>query len=298
MKIRIGTRNSRLALKQTEMVIEKLKQITPNLEAMIVPIITTGDKITDRNLYDIGGKALFLKEIEECLLEDKIDIAVHSLKDVPGVLDPRFKIISVLERDDPRDLLITNNASSLGDLKVGAVIGTSSMRRSIILRALRSDLKTVTFRGNVTTRIDKAKRGDVDATILAIAGLKRLELDYNNYYIFPVEEMLPAAGQGVIAVQSCSGNDKYIKLCSEINHHPTWLTSLAERSFIEYLDASCDTPVAAYAYFSNQQQIKAKYMLGTSDLSVIEYYETETEPSEDAVIQMGYKAAKLLKSKI
>lgn len=292
MRIRIGTRKTKLAMVQTQQVVDKLAKLDPMIEMEIVPIITTGDKITDKNLYDIGGKALFLKEIETSLLAGKIDIAVHSLKDVPGVLPPGLEIVAVLEREDPRDVFVSTKSKRVEDLPKGAVVGSSSVRRKVLLHKMRPDLEIVQFRGTVPTRLDKVLRGDVDATILAAAGLKRLDM-LDSVFCYPIDtdQLLPAAGQGMIAIEIIEDNEKMRKLLAKINHEESWVVSQAERSFLKILDASCHTPISAYAEIE-YGRIKAKYMHADFDGS---NYKTHTEIGtiEDAPFLGKYAAQKM-----
>lgn len=272
MHIRIGTRKSKLALIQTEICINKIKEIYPDISYEVIPITTTGDHITDKNLYDIGGKALFLKELEEALLANKIDIAVHSLKDVPGIVPETFNIAAVLEREDPRDVFISTKYKTIQDLPQGAIIGTSSVRRKVIMQQIRPDLKYVPFRGNVNTRLAKLERGEVDATILAMAGIKRLGI-YDANICHPLEPdlMLPACGQGVIAIEIRANDQNMQDLCSKINHVKTYHLIIAERSFLKEADASCDTPIAAYATYLPDGRIEARYMMSNIQGSDIRY---------------------------
>lgn len=253
MLIRIGTRKSKLAGAQTELVIQAIKKHYPQANYQIVPIITSGDLITDKNLYEVGGKALFLKEIESALLQGQVDIAVHSLKDVPGRLPAGLSIAAVLPREDPRDVLVSKKFKSIEELPPNTTIGTSSLRRKILLNHIRSDLNVIPFRGNVDSRIKKLINSDIDAIIVAAAGLKRLAL-FNEDYCFPVspKQLIPAVGQGVIAIEIIEGNRNMLELCNTINHRPTWKIIEAERAFIEYLDADCKTPIAAYAETHNE----------------------------------------------
>ena len=265
MKIRIGTRKSKLALIQTEMVIFELKKNFSEFEYEIAPIATTGDKITNKNLYDIGGKALFLKELEEKLIEKQIDLAVHSLKDVPGVISDKLRIAAVLEREDPRDCFVSFKCKSINELSEGSIVGSSSVRRRVLIARQRPDLELVQFRGNINTRLQKLKDEEVDATILACAGLVRGNLfDLDFCYPLEPEEMPPAAGQGIIALQIRSDNREIQEICEVINHKPTWHLAQAERSYMSYLDASCSTPMSAYAYYT-EDGIKANYMLSDID---------------------------------
>lgn len=261
MQIKIGSRESKLALIQTGMVVDLISQHFPEIECVVVPIKTTGDKITNKNLYDIGGKALFLKELEEKLFDKSIDIAVHSLKDVPGILPEGLCIAATLEREDPRDCFVSFRYKSIKELPIGAVVGISSVRRKVILQQQRADLKIVPFRGNIHTRLAKLHNGEVDATILACAGLIRAGMfDHSHCYPLEVEEMLPAAGQGVIAIEARKHDQKMLDICTKINHLPTWHLAEAERGLLSYLDASCRTPLSAYAIFKGEL-IEANYMM-------------------------------------
>jgi hydroxymethylbilane synthase len=296
MEIKIGTRNSRLALIQTGIVVERIKSYFPDCEITIVPIVTTGDKITDRNLYDIGGKALFLKELEEQLWAKNIDMAVHSLKDVPGVLPDGMSIAAVLEREDARDCFVSLKHSSLQDLPTGAVIGTSSVRRKVLINNLRPDIEIVQFRGNLNTRLEKLRSGVVDGCILAVSGLMRAKI-YDERYCHAISEnvMLPATGQGIIAVEICDGNNQMRKICQRINNADTWLVTNAERAFVEYLDASCRTPLAAYATLSDGM-IFGRYMLSSLEGDKIEYFSDHIEATLGR--ELGLRAAKILSQKI
>ncbi len=269
MKIRIGTRGSKLALIQANLVISEITKYYKNADCQIIEIITSGDTITDKNLYDIGGKALFLKEIEEQLLDKKIDIAVHSLKDVPGILPKGLVIAAVLEREDPRDCFVSFKSNSILTLPQNAKIGSSSVRRKVIINQVRPDIEVVQFRGNINTRLEKLKSGQVDGSILAVAGLKRADL-FDNKYCFPIDTdfMLPAVGQGIIGIEVRQDDQNMLELCKHINHKPTWDLSITERSFLSYLDASCRTPMAAYAQYKNDK-ILASYMLASEDGSKI-----------------------------
>lgn len=249
MIIKVGTRKGKLALIQTKLVVDKIQYYYPEIFCEIVPMMTTGDLIKDRDLSEIGGKALFLKEIEVALLEGRIDIAVHSLKDVPGRVTKGLIIASVLEREDERDVLISEKFKSIQELPQAAVVGTSSPRRKTLLKKHRPDLHIVTFRGNVDSRINKFMHLNnecVDAIILAAAGLKRLGIFNSQYcHLIDTDEMMPAVGQGVIAIEIREDDERMKRISSSINHKPTWQLIEAERAFIEYLDASCKTPTAA-----------------------------------------------------
>lgn len=288
-KIRVGTRTSLLALAQTQMVVDAILAIT-DCSFEIVHITTTGDRIQDRPLYDIGGKALFLKEIEEAMLAGKIDIAVHSMKDVPGRLPDGLAIAAVLEREDPRDVLISHKATKIIDLPQKAKIGTSSVRRRAQMLHIRRDLEICEMRGNVNTRLDKWRAGSLDGIVIALAGMKRLGLYDPSYcHIISEEEMLPAVGQGVIAIEIRVRDEEMREICDKINHLPTWQALQAERGFLEYLDADCRTPLAALAKLADGR-VSASYMLAGNNL---EYYRTKEVSSKvvDAY-EMGVKVAK------
>lgn len=293
MKIRIGTRKSNLALIQTDIVINKIKEHFPECECIIVPIITTGDKITDRNLYDIGGKALFLKEIEEQLLNNEIDIAVHSLKDVPGNLPVGLEIAAVLEREDARDCFVSFKYKSIAEMPIGSVIGSSSVRRKVIINNFRPDIEIVQFRGNINTRLKKLYDNEVDATILACAGLNRSNL-FDLVYCSPINylDMLPAAGQGIIGIETRSDNELGCLVCKAINHKKTWQAAKIERDFLSYLDASCRTPMSAYARIEDEM-MRVSFMLSNISGSQMEYLECSHLLND--IEQLGVLSARKLK---
>lgn len=264
MHIRIGTRASPLAIEQTMRFIKVLQDFV-ECTYEIVKIVTTGDKVQDKKLYDIGGKALFLKEIEEALLLNKIDCAVHSMKDVPGKLPDGLSIVAVLKRENPYDVLISNVSTTISNLPKNAVIATSSARRKASILALRSDIEIVDIRGNIQTRLDKWHNQKLDGTILAAAGLERMNLFDKSYcHIIDPTEMLPAVGQGIIAIETRTHDYKMVNLCKATNHLATWNIMRAERGFLEYLDASCATPLAAFAKYIDDK-IYIDYMLASDD---------------------------------
>ena len=248
--LRVGTRCSKLALTQTHEIINKIQKLDAGISCEIVEIKTTGDIITDRPLVDIGGKALFLKEIEESLLSNKIDIAVHSLKDVPAILPDNLIIPAVTERIAPEDVLIANY--SLSDLPRGSIIGTCSPRRKAFLMHLLGDkVNIVNIRGNVDTRIAKFKRGEVDGILLAKAGLERLGLSDHITDVISPDVMLPAIGQGVIAVECREDRQDLIKILKAINHQQSYVCISAERGFMLEMGGNCETPMAAFAELQN-----------------------------------------------
>jgi len=248
-KIRIGTRGSPLALAQAREVEQRLAAVhgPGRLAFEVHAIKTSGDRIQDRPLADAGGKGLFTKEIEEALLAGEIDVAVHSMKDMPTQLPQGLTVACYLPREDVRDAFISAKAGSLAGLSAGAVVGTSSLRRQAQVKRLRPDLEVVSLRGNVETRLRKLEAGVADATLLACAGLKRLGLEGRITSAIPPEEMLPAVAQGAIGVESRADDMAIAELIAPINHQPTALAVAAERAFLAKLDGSCRTPIAALA---------------------------------------------------
>ena len=246
--IRIATRKSPLALVQAEIVRKKLMTAFPGIIAEIVPMNTTGDDNMNISLADIGGKGLFTKELEEGILSGKLDIAVHSLKDMETKLANGLVIGAVIEREDPRDALIAPKHKTLANLPLEACIGTSSLRRAALLKMMRPDLRIVPFRGNVATRIAKVEKNDaVDATILAVAGLKRLQLESLATELFDTETFIPAVGQGIIAIECQENNSDVRAMLQAIHHGETHYAALCERSMLAAVDGSCRTPIAGYA---------------------------------------------------
>ncbi|KJV55858.1 porphobilinogen deaminase [Orientia chuto str. Dubai] len=282
MIIKVGSRASRLALLQAQTVVQKIKDLL-GLNAIIIPIRTTGDLIQNKNLYDIGGKGLFLKEIEYALLNNTIDIAVHSLKDVPAYLPDELEIAAVLERGDTGDMLVSKIAKKITDLPLGAVVGTSSIRRRIQLLMIRPDLNIVLLRGNVDTRWNKIANNEVDATVLAVAGLKKLNYDTSPWCsIIPQSELLPAIGQGTVAIEIRKDNKSMIELCSKINHQLTWQLVQVERSYLKTLNADCTVPIGGLAKCIGNNRFEAKFMLGDYDMRYFFYSEVSGK------LQHGY----------
>ncbi len=250
-QIRLGTRGSPLALAQAHEVRDRLRAAHPDLSdegaIEIVVITTTGDKIQDRTLSEIGGKGLFTKEIEEALIDRRIDAAVHSMKDMPTWLPEGLTLSAMLPREDPRDALFARSGESLAGLPAGAVVGTASLRRQAQVMLARPDLKVVPIRGNVQTRLRKLAEGEVDATLLAVAGLKRLDQADKITAPLSPEEMLPAVAQGVIGLEIRADDARTQDRLQAIDDPETAVRVTAERACLAVLDGSCRTPIAAYS---------------------------------------------------
>lgn len=251
----IGTRGSPLALVQARLVASRLKAILPPAIALdIVSISTTGDRVQNQVLSEIGGKGLFTKEIEAALYDGTIDLAVHSMKDMATVPPQGLCVPCMLEREDPRDVLLASfPLKTLKDLPLGARVGTASLRRKSQLLFQRPDLHIVPLRGNVETRLKKMKNGDVDATVLALAGLKRLGFPLEGTLICSLERMLPAVAQGAIGIQCREGDHPLKSLLETLNHHETFLCVQGERSFLKTLEGSCRMPIGGYGFLEGER---------------------------------------------
>ena len=250
-RLRLGTRGSALARAQTALVVGVLGRAHPELTAAgaleTVVIRTTGDRVTDRPLAEIGGKGLFCKELEAALLERRIDLAVHSVKDLPTWLPTGLVLGAVLARGDPRDVLISRDGAGLDGLPAGAVVGTASPRRQAQLLARRPDLRVVNFRGNVDSRLRKLAAGEVDATLLALAGLERLGVAPAGASVLAPEVMLPAVGQGAIGIECRADDAPALGLLAAIDDPRSAICIAAERALLAALDGSCHTPIAGHA---------------------------------------------------
>ena len=251
MIIRIATRKSKLALWQANHVSNLLKKLPEIEDVELLPLSTKGDQILDQNLQKIGGKGLFIKELEYAILQNKADIAVHSMKDLPVLLQEEFFIAAVLKRESPFDCLVSKKKLKLAELESGSLVGSSSLRRQSQILKLRPDLRVKNLRGNVNTRIDKLESGDYDAIILAKAGLDRLELSGEISQTFSTAEMLPAAAQGVIGIECLRQKEEIIDIVSKINDFETEVTTNCERSVNSALFADCHSPIGSYATYAN-----------------------------------------------
>lgn len=246
-KIRIGTRESKLALLQTDIVAERLKSASETIEIVIVPITTKGDKVLDRPIAELGGRGVFVKELEEALLQDEVDLVVHSLKDLPTDMPEKLELGAVLDRDDPRDVLLSKNNLKFMDLPSGSRIATSSRRRAAQLLHLRQDIEFVDIRGNIPTRIRKFDEGYCDAIVLACAGLNRLELDGRICQHFSIDTVTPAAGQATLGVECRTADELLLDLLRQIDDAEARLEADCERAFLGELGGGCSVPVGASA---------------------------------------------------
>ncbi|MBG9566208.1 hydroxymethylbilane synthase [Brevibacillus agri] len=264
-KWKVGTRRSKLALTQTNWVVQKLKELAPQAEFELHEIVTKGDRILDVTLSKVGGKGLFVKEIEQSLYDKETDFAVHSLKDMPAELPEGLVIGAIPKRVDPRDVLLSLDGKTLDELKEGALVGTSSLRRSAQLLAHRPDIQIESLRGNIDTRIRKLEEGNFDAIILAAAGLARVNYEGNISQFLPVEISLPAVGQGALAIECRADDEETLALLKQLDDEPTRLAVTAERSFLHKLQGGCQVPIGAYATVGEDKQITLTGMVGSPD---------------------------------
>lgn len=290
-KIRIGTRGSQLALWQANWVKSKLSEWNPGIEVEIHKIKTTGDKILDVPLAKVGGKGLFVKEIEEALLDKKIDIAVHSMKDVPTDLPEGLCISAITEREDPRDALISKNGIKLKELKKGARIGTSSLRRQVQLLNFRDDFKIHQLRGNLNTRMKKLNAGDFDAIMLAAAGVKRMGWEDKITEYLPYDIFLPAIGQGALGIEIRTSDKDIEKIIERFNHRETSLSVRAERAFLKRLEGGCQVPIAAFGTV-NTNGVRLEGMVGSIDGKIL--YRDSDEDKENNIEELGIRLAEKL----
>jgi hydroxymethylbilane synthase len=296
--LRIGTRGSPLALAQAHELRDRLCAAHPHLEPArieIVAIQTTGDKVQNRTLAEIGGKGLFTQEIEDALADGRLDMAVHSMKDMPTVLPAGLVIDCLLPREDPRDALFARAGDSLASLPEGCVVGTASLRRAAQVKALRPDVTVVPLRGNVGTRLRKLAEGQVDATLLAVAGLKRLGKLGEATAILTPEEMLPAVAQGAIGVERRADDAATAALLAPINDPATSIRVAAERACLAVLDGSCRTPIAALAELdAGGSELRLRALIALPDGSVT-HHDARTGPAAEAVA-LGRAAGAALKA--
>ena len=294
MILKIGTRGSKLALTQSGWIKENIQKRHPDLRVELVKIKTKGDKVLDSPLSKIGGKGLFVKEIEDSLLKKDVDLAVHSIKDVPAELPEGLYLPIFPEREDPGDAFLSMDYDNIADMPKGAAIGTGSLRRSSQLRHLRPDLEIVPLRGNVDTRIKKLEAGELQAIILASAGLRRLGLSDKIRQVLSTEVFLPAIGQGALGLEVRRDDDRILDLIGFMNHEPTELTVKAERAFLKKLEGGCQIPIGGHARLQGDDII-IEGMVAELDGSRI--IRDEVKGSKDRPMDIGYALAeKLLRS--
>ena len=301
-KIRIGTRGSKLALWQANFIKSEIEHLFPDLDVELTIIKTTGDRITDRPLAMIGGKGLFVKEIETALLNNNIDLAVHSMKDMPGELPKGLVIGAIPKRENPFDVLISKDNSLLADYEKGAKIGTSSLRRSSQIKHIRPDVKIVSIRGNLDTRIKKLRSGEYDAIVLAAAGLIRL--DQKNEITEYLDEtvMLPAVGQGALCIETRENDGDIALIMEKLDHHDTRICVTGERAFLKQIEGSCHIPVACFGKITDHEvlltavvaSVDGKELIKEQIISPIDKVKSHGQTLADQVLEKGGK--KILES--
>ena len=286
-KIVVGSRGSKLALIQAESVVAKIREVNPDLEVSISKIVTKGDRNSHTQLDRMVGVGVFVKELEEALLDDRIDLAVHSLKDMPTQIPQGVCLAAVTERLDPRDVLVSRS-KRLAELAPGSTIGTGSFRRAVQLVSYRPDLKICNIRGNVDTRLRKVSCGEVDGVILAAAALIRLGWEDKINEYLPLEHFLPAVGQGALAIETRLGDEEITGFISPINHLPTWQSVTAERAFLSALGGGCRAPIAALGTV-NGTTLKLEGMV--ADVSGKKILRTSEEGSAMTPEEVGIRLA-------
>jgi hydroxymethylbilane synthase len=292
--LRIATRKSALALWQAEFVKARLEHFHPDLTVELVPMTTKGDIILDTPLAKVGGKGLFVKELEVAMLEGRADIAVHSMKDVPVEFPDGLGLEIICEREDPRDAFVSNTINSFADLPQGAIVGTSSLRRQCQIKALRPDLDIRDLRGNVNTRLAKLDAGEYDAIILAAAGLIRLEMPERIREFIEPEVMLPANGQGAVGIECRSDDERVKNLLAPLEHKETRIRVLAERAMNRRLEGGCQVPIGSYAVIENEQ-LFLRGLVGSVDGKTL--LTADTTGSTDNYQQLGTDLAEELLGK-
>ena len=295
-RIRIGSRGSKLALLYAQKAKDKILQNSSlkDDDVIINPISTKGDQVIDIKLSEIGGKGLFSSTIEKELKEKKIDIAVHALKDMPAIETMGLRTDTFLERNDPREILITKNNKKLKDLNLNSIIGTSSYRREFQIKKIRSDINCKLIRGNVDTRIQKLKDGIFDAIVLSYAGIKYLEFENEISEIFSVEKLIPSAGQGIIALQSRDDDREIISILDKVNHEETYKRAHSERNILKVLEGDCETAIGAHSQIDGNK-ITLEAELFSLD-GKMRFYEKKTDKIEKFE-QLGNEIGQVLKTK-
>ncbi len=291
----IATRESPLALAQAHHVKSELESVIPGLSVTLLGMTTRGDQILDKPLAKIGGKGLFIKELEVALQEGRAHLAVHSLKDVPMVLPKGFILAAILPREDARDAFVSSKYASLAAMPSGAIVGTSSLRRAAVLKRAYPTLTYAPLRGNVNTRLAKLDAGEFDAIILAAAGLIRLGMKDRITMCIPIEESLPAPGQAALAIEVVSDDEDTAEIVSELDHAPTAIACTAERMVSRLLGGSCDVPLGAYADFvDGDKPLRLRAFVSNLDGSIVATAEAFGTP--DMPEALGEIVAKMLKA--
>ena len=290
-EIRIATRKSALALWQAEYVKARLEQAHPGILVTLVPMVSRGDKLLDSPLSKIGGKGLFVKELEPALLENEADIAVHSMKDVPMDFPEGLGLFCICEREDPRDAFVSNTFASLDDLPHGSVVGTSSLRRQAQLLTRRPDLEIRFLRGNVNTRLAKLDAGEYDAIILAAAGLIRLGFEDRITSAISIDDSLPAGGQGAVGIECRSADTQIHALLSPLHHADTAVRVTAERALNKHLNGGCQVPIACYAVLEGEQ-IWLRGLVGEPSGGVL--LSADARAPREAATELGVQVAEAL----
>ena len=292
-KVVIGTRGSRLAVIQTQMVADRISPISGDVEIIIKKISTSGDKDKTSILGQVEAVGFFVKELESALSESEIDLAVHSLKDMPAIQPEGLTIAAVLEREDPRDVLVSKG-KRLDELAAGDKVGTSSLRRQVQLKRMRPDLLPLPIRGNIDTRLAKLDRGEYSAVVMAAAALLRLSWEERIVEFLPEEHFVPAGGQGAIAVEARQNDRDLLDLMAELNHLQTWQSVVAERAFLHNLGAGCHAPVGALAVV-NGEKLTLKIMVASADGSEVVYDEVQGKAAQAESI--GVELARKMKAR-
>ena len=295
-KIVIGSRGSKLALLYAQMAKDKIIKNTnlKNEDIIIKPITTKGDLVKDKRLSEFGGKGLFSSNIEKELLNKNIDIAIHALKDMPALESKGLMTETFLERNDPREILLSIGKKKFSELNLKSIIGTSSYRREFQIKKMRPDIVCKLIRGNIDTRIKKLKEGTYDAIVLSYAGIKCLNLDNEISEIFSIDKIIPSAGQGIIALQSREKDNKIISILKKINHSETYKRAHAERNILKVLEGDCETAVGAHATIDKDKIILEAELFSLD--GTVRFYEKKTS-TLDKFKQLGIEVGKSLKTK-
>ena len=294
MKIKIGTRGSKLALAQTNAVVESIKKTDPEITAEVIVIKTSGDIMQDVSLLQIGGQGVFVKEIEEALLSGSIDLAVHSMKDVPGEIPEDLTFAAILQREDVRDILVSRDNIKMEFMPKGAKIGTGSLRRGAQIQAMLPDVTIVPLRGNIDTRLKKIETENLTGVILAAAGMKRLGYVQNISQYLPIELMMPAVGQGALGLQIRKADSELAKVLAKLNHARSAAEVTAERAYLRALGGGCRLPIAAYGLIEGQRLTLQGLVAAPNGTSVIR---DKVWGALDEAEYLGWKLADLIMEK-